>query len=414
MPAAAPAPAAPACAPIDKTKVAPFVCDAKVVKKDVPPIVDPKASIAHFYDRIAELARGRSKKSVRIAVYGDSNMLNDALSGHLRRTLQGRFGDAGHGYVALARPWGGYKHEDVVHGGHWQYFKMFAPTTHLVVDRQYGFANVAAETSFPGATVWAGTTKDKKSVVGQNVSRFELYFLKQPRGGSFKIQIDGQDIKTVETRADEFDAGIEIASAPEDGAHEMKAIVRGDGPVRFFGTSLDREGVGIQVDGLGVGALDYKRLTWVANGTRRVQLAKRDYDLVILWIGTNIMWIPPAKEHAKEFIAELRASMPGVPVLVLTPPDTVKAEAVTSDPRIVQVANMTREVAQETDSAWWDFREAMGGDGSMVGFEKRGLAGPDRIHLGREGSELMASRLLCALFDDLGAHVEKNPEAGCR
>jgi hypothetical protein len=339
-------------------------------------------------------------------------MLNDALSGHLRRVLQGRLGDAGHGHVAMARPWGGYKHEDVVHGGTWPYFKMFAPTTHLVADRQYGFANVAAETSFPGAATWVGTTKDKKSVVGQSASRFEIFFLKQPRGGTFEVEVDGQKVRSVDTRADEFEAGMEVVES-KDGPHELKCVVKGDGPVRFFGTSLDREPPGIQVDGLGVGALDYKRLTWVANGTRRTQLARRDYDLVVLWIGTNIMWIPPAKEHAKEFIAEVRASLPGVPILVLTPPDTVKAESVKSDPRIVQVAAMTKEVAEETDSAWWDFREGMGGDGSMLPFEKRGLAGPDRIHLGKEGSELMASRLLCALFDDLGAHVEKHPDAGC-
>src|SRR6185295_6814207 len=149
-------------------------------------------------------------------------------SGHLRRVLQVRFGDAGHGYVAMARPWGGYKHEDVVHGGNWQYFKMFAPTTHLVADKQYGFANVAAETSWPGAATWVGTTKDKKSVVGQSASKFEVYFLEQPRGGSFKIEIDGEEKKVVETRADEFGAGIESVEAP-DGPHELKCVVKGDG-----------------------------------------------------------------------------------------------------------------------------------------------------------------------------------------
>jgi hypothetical protein len=77
------------------------------------------------------------------------------------------------------------------------------------------------------------------------------------------------------------------------------------------------------------------------------------------------------------------------------------------------VAKQMREVAEEAGTAFWDFREAMGGDGSVVGFTKRGLTGEDHIHFGPEGSALMGNRLLCAMFDDLHAHIDKHPDAGC-
>ena len=52
----------------------------------------------------AKLARGKATEHVRIAVYGNSNMTMDYMTGAMRRLLQSKFGDGGHGYVAMARP----------------------------------------------------------------------------------------------------------------------------------------------------------------------------------------------------------------------------------------------------------------------------------------------------------------------
>jgi lysophospholipase L1-like esterase len=411
--------AVPTCPSLEAAKIAPFAtCSAKVVKTPVPEIEDGAGSLAPLYERLAEVERGTAKRPLRIGIYGDSNLTSDFLPGHLRRVLQARYGDAGHGWVSLSKPWGSYRHEDVAHAGFWPMFKLYAPTTHLVGDRQYGFANMAAQSSEIGAAAWAGTTKDAKAKVGQNVSHFELHFLKQPRGGSFTIQIDKKDLRTIDTKAPAFEAGIEEVDV-EDGPHELRCVVRGDGPVRLFGTSLDRapsgDGAkpGIQIDSLGAGALNYERLTWVANDTRRVQLARRNYDAVIIWLGMNVMFVPPNRERSKEFIAELKAALPSVPILLLGPGDTVRDGETKSDPRIVAVSKQMREVAKETGVAFWDFREAMGGDGSIIGFTKRGLTGEDHIHFGPEGSRLMGDRLLCALSTSFTTHVTEHPQAGC-
>jgi lysophospholipase L1-like esterase len=409
----------PACSALEPAKIAALAtCGTNVVKTPVPEIEDPTRSLAPFFDRLAELERGTATRPVRIAIYGDSNLTSDFLPGHLRRLLQARYGDAGHGWVSLSKPWGSYRHEDVTHAGFWPMFKLYAPTTHLVPDRQYGFANMAAQSSEIGAAAWAGTTKNAKSKVGQSVSRFELHYLKQPRGGSFTVQIDKKDVRSVETRASAFEAGIETFDV-DDGAHELRCVVRGDGPVRLFGTSLDRSPAaggskaGIQIDSLGAGALNYQRLTWVANDTRRVQLARRAYDAIFIWLGMNVMFVPPNREWTKEVITELRTALPSVPILLLGPSDTVREGEKKSDPRIVAVAKQIREVAAETGVAFWDFREAMGGDGSIIDFTRRGLTGEDHIHFGPEGSHLMGDRLLCALSSAFSAHFGDHPNAGC-
>ena len=193
--------------------------------------------------------------------------------------------------------------------------------------------------------------------------------------------------------------------------------MKGDGPVRLCGASLDRDLVtgGIQIDSLGAGSLNYERLGRVANGTRRAQLARRAYDLVVIWLGANIMWVPPNEALAKAFIGEVRASLPGVPILILSPADGVKEDdnRLVIDPRISKLVQQMRDVAIATDSAYWDLREAMGGEGSILRLTRRGLTGKDHVHFGREGSAFIGNRLLCAVSTSLSAHLTTNPTAGC-
>jgi hypothetical protein len=390
-----------------------------VVKTPVPPIEDAAGSLASYFERLAiterVLAGGRKpSRFLRIGIYGDSNLTSDFLPAHLRRVLQARYGDAGHGWISLSRPWGSYRHEDVAMAGFWPMFKLFAPTTHPVRDKHYGFANMAAQSSEPGAAAWAATAKDPKAVVGRAVSSFELHYLKQPFGGTFHVEVDRKNVREITTRATSFEAGIETFEV-DDGPHELRTVVRGDGPVRWFGASLDRPQIteGVQIDSLGAGALNYERLGWPAPETRRPQLEKRAYDLVVVWLGMNVMFVPPNRQYVKDFVAAVHEASPRTPILLLAPGDTVKDGATKSDPRIVAVVKQIREVAAEMQVAFWDFREAMGGDGSIIGFTRRGLTGADHIHFGPEGSKLMGDRLLCALDASFRTWLEAHPTSGC-
>ena len=80
-----------------------FELDTKTLKTVPPEILDEHHVLAHFYERIAELARGTANDHVRIGMYGDSNMTMDYLSGEIRRVFQKRFGDGGHGFVTAAK-----------------------------------------------------------------------------------------------------------------------------------------------------------------------------------------------------------------------------------------------------------------------------------------------------------------------
>lgn len=406
---------APACAPIDKVKLAPFTCeDAALPDVPLPALEDPSGSLAHFYARLAELARGRAKDHVRVAMYGDSNLTTDETTGRMRRKLQARFGDAGHGFVALARPWPWYRHSDVRHDGSWRDFRQIAVSTHKTYDGHYGFANIASETGSPGAVAFVSTTpRDADSPIGWKASRFDVFYMKRPDGGRFDLTVDDAVVREVDTRAKDAEAAFERVDTT-DAQHELKVRIKGHGTVRLFGVAVERGAPSVVVDALGTGALNMEQMTLVNRESRRAQLARRGYDLVIIHLGTNMYGTDADhRRTTKVLIEDLRAALPDVSILVMSPPDSAEPGTTHADPHIAAIAPVLRAIAAENGAAYWDFLAAMGGSKSIFTFVKKGMAWNDYIHLTKPGHELMADRMLCALSDGLGTYLAKHTEAGC-
>lgn len=412
-PAAKAAPARDACSPIDEAKIKPPVCDDSFLASvPIPNIIDDAHSLSTFYEAYAALARGRAKQHVRLGMYGDSNLTMDELTGRFRRHFQGHFGDGGHGFVALAIPWSWYSHQDVHHDGKWDYFKQFATSTAPAPDQQYGMAMMAAESLRPGGSVWVKTA-DGASPIGKTASQFDVFFMKKPGAGEFELVADDKVVRTVSANSAKVELGIEHVELP-DAPHSLTFTVKSAAPVRFFGTTLERQPPSLIVDSLGTGALNFVQIQYTSKITRTPMLERRGYKLVMFQVGTNTFMLERHKEDVKRFLAEIKATLPGVSILLMTPPDVMKAwDAPHSDPRIVIVARQLREIADENKVAFWDYREAMGGDTSIKTFIKKGLAAGDKIHLKREGSELMADRFLCAMDTDFRRWLAEHPNAGC-
>ena len=403
---------ATACPPIDEAKIKAPVCDDAIITAPIPPIVDDGHSLATFYEAYAALARGTARGHVRLGMYGDSNLTMDELTGRMRRELQKRFGDGGHGFVALAIPWHWYQHEDVHHDGQWEYFKQIATSTDPVGDWHYGMAMIASESKRPGGSVWVATA-DPGAPIGTTASSFDVFFLKKPGAGEFDLVADGKVLRTVSAKSTKAELGIEHVDLP-DAPHKLACSVKSAAPVRFFGATLERPEPSIIVDSLGTGALNFVQISYTKKDTRTPMLKRRGYKLVMFQVGTNTFMLERHKDDVKRFLAEIRETLPGVSILLMTPPDVMSSwNAPHSDRRIVIVGNQLREIAAETGTAFWDYREAMGGDTSIKTFIKKGLAAGDKIHLKKEGSELMADRFLCAMEQDFRAWLKEHPDAGC-
>ncbi len=370
--------------------------------------IERRESLDGFYRALARLARGDATEHVRIAVFGDSNLTMDLTSGRLRRALQLRFGDGGHGFVALAKPWTHYRHMDVRHDviGGW---RAYAITTSPTGDGFYGIGGIAAENQWQGARTFVATA-EPGAPVGTSAERFAVYSLRRPRGGLFDVKIDGTLAARVDTRADTPSLGETKLEAPA-GPHTLEVLSASPHVVRLFGVALETARPGIVVDSFGVGSLNTKTMAKPKPELVREMLEARDYDLLVHMTGANDVFTMDAVPEALAKILSIqRAALPEASILLVTPADRGFKQTFAPTLRVVA---QRRELAAREGVALWDQFLAMGGEGSMRRFVEEGLAFDDAVHFNENGGAFVGERLAEALLDGFAAYLAEHPEAGC-
>ncbi len=368
--------------------------------------------MSHVYERLASLLRGRARDHVRIAVYGDSNMTMDYLSGQMRRVLQRRFGDGGHGYITFAKHLL-YHHEDVEQGGGSAGWVDFTISNNPTPDGAYGFGMVAAQSYGAGATAWVSTAKDT-APIGRTVGRFDVYYLKRPGAGTFDVTVDGRRTASIDANGDAVAAGFERIDIA-DGPHKLEVTTTSKKPVRLFGVTLERSAPSVVVDSIGVTSLDVKMMTARSDAAVLGEtLTHRGYDLVILMTGTN-EWFEPdvATKVVGAVVERHRAALPNVSFLVLSPADRAERPGAPSSKAIATTGREKRDAARAAGVAFWDLRGAMGGDGAIQRFYEKKLAMVDMRHLTEKGGAWVGDRLASALWTGFGDWLARHPTAGC-
>jgi hypothetical protein len=383
----------------------------------VPPIEYPgeggDAALAKLFEKMARLLRGKAKDHIRIGVYGDSNGTADYMTGEMRRVLQTKYGDAGHGFLAVGRPWTGYLHRWVKTQLQVDTWESYTVTTKPTPDTLtgtgwYGHAMITAQSLQGNAQIWLGTA-DESAPIGQRVSKLEIFYLKWPRGGPFDVKVDGELKSTVDTNADTAGAGFEVIDVP-DGPHKFTlASKKSERPVRFFGVTFTRDTQTIkpsfQVDGLGVGSLNCLTMSRDLPETFVPTVQRRNYDLVIFHTGSNT-FNGDLPACMKGVIERHKKALPDAVFMILTPPDSKESLD------LLKTCDDMKTSAKESNIAFFDFRVAMGGEDSMKKFSKLDMCG-DGLHFNAKGGAYMGDRVLYALWKAFMDWLAKNPRAGC-
>ncbi len=403
------APCPHACGPLAVPLERPASLPAPDAPFDPPRVrIDRPETLDGFYARLATLARGRASDHVRIAVFGDSNLTMDLTSGRLRRALQLRFGDGGHGFVALAKPWSHYRHMDVRHDV-LEGWRAYAITTSPTGDGLYGIGGIAVENQWQGARTYVETA-EAGAPVGTSAERFFVYSLGRPRGGLFDVRVDGAVAARVDTRAAK--PGLletEVESAP--GAHRLEIVSASPHVVRVFGAALETRAAGIVVDSFGVGALNTKTMAKPNPELYRAMLQARRYDLLVHMTGANdVFTMDAVPEALAKIVATQREALPEASILLVTPADRGLRESFRPTLRVVE---QRRALAAEAGLALWDQFEAMGGEGSMARFVAEGMAFGDAVHFNERGGTFVGDRLADALLAGFADYLAAHPDAGC-
>ena len=354
-----------------------------------------------FFGRLLRTDRKEPGAVTRILHYGDSTIASDYVSGTVRRRLQARFGDAGHGFILIANPWEWYFHNDVLHAsdGEWKASRLAGP---VAPDGMYGLGGVSF-TSYGGGVAWFGAAT--RGDFGRNVSRFDVYYLEQPGGGEVEIGVRGSAPERFSTRGDAKVSRVRRV-AVDDGGSKLTVRAAGGGPVRLFGVALERDRPGIVYDALGSHAA--MAVYWERQDRAhwRDQLALRDPGLLVFQYGTNEsdLWKLDRQEYERALaglLDELHEVSGGASVLVVAPLDRAEQKdgRLATKRVILDLVSIQRRVALAHGAAFWNTFDAMGGEGSMARWVKARpqLGGGDLTHPTPLGAEVLGDMLSDAL-----------------
>ncbi len=381
--------------------------DVKATLRTVP-VEDPTGhALDAFYARLKRTSAHEPGAVTRVLYYGDSTIASDYISGTVRRRLQARYGDAGHGFILIANPWEWYFHNDVLHGsdGDWKASKLAGPITS---DGYYGLGGVSFA-SYGGGSALFGTAT--RGDFGRKVSRFDVYYLEQPGGGDVELDVKGLPPDRFSTRGDAKVSRVHSVHVP-DGEAKLALHAMGGGAVRLFGVALERDQPGVVVDALGSHAA--MAVYWQRQDRQHWsdQLALRDPALIVFQYGTNEsdLWKLDRAEYETALaglVDELREAAPHASLLVVAPLDRAQDQGgkLVTKPVILDLVAIQRRVALSHGAAFWCTFDAMGGEGSMARWVKTKpqLGGGDLTHPTPLGAEVLGDMLSDALVKASGA-----------
>jgi lysophospholipase L1-like esterase len=369
-------------------------------------LLDGNGALDHFYAALRDLHNGQSRRTVRIVHYGDSPTTADLITGDARDLLQERFGNAGPGFILIAKPWAWYGHHGVdISATGWK----IDTAVGSMREANYGLGG-AIFTGPVGATSTIRLNAHDSTSV-------EVEYLEQPNGGSIEITADGATAGIVNTAGDtkkDADTTIPIPA----GTKQVQLRVAG-APVQVFGVIFSREDRGLTYDSIGLNGASTIVMSRAFNPqTFSAALEHRNPDLVVINYGTNESGYPAyvEKQYEPELIraiGRVRAALPDASILIMSPMDRGERSGtqITTMRAIPEIVAIQQRVAERTGCGFFNTYQAMGGNGTMARWYDRhpAMVGADLIHPSPQGARLVAQLLTGQLLIGYERYMQNHP-----
>ncbi|MFT4978367.1 MAG: lysophospholipase L1-like esterase [Myxococcota bacterium] len=356
--------------------------------------------------RVGEvMRRAAAGERVRMTFFGASHTGGDWWTGHIRRALQSRYGDGGHGFILPAALYRGYRGSDInlCSSAGWQPDYVAAPGSADDGLLGLGMSVTGSDSEDFG---WIETTETNPH--GREADRYRIFALGHPDGGGLHVQLDGlpkQSFSTIDETVGLVHAQVEVPR----GGHRLLLTPDGDGPTRLLGVSVERTGPGVVVDAIGVRGRQARHMLRWEPALATEMLSALAPDLIVLAYGTNEAAdsdyeMDAYADDLRAALRQVRAGAPHAACILVGPSDRgIKSRSRSGPPttytRTAPVAQVQREVAPELGCVFWDWQQATGGPGSMISWRdsEPPLAAGDLIHFTPAGYVHSAARFLDAL-----------------
>jgi len=390
-------------------------------REDVPalaaPIEDPSdVALDGFFVALARTEADTAGALTRVMHMGDSSIGLDGLPHALRRRMQDRFGDGGAGFVLVDRESKNYDNRAAtLTASGWSI--CYIPYK-CDPSGRYGYAGHSFRAREGARTKLRTRTKGN---YGRSVSRFELWYETDKRGGVLSMRVDTGAWEKLDTYSDaepvarwkEFDV--------EPGAHAIELRWGGRGKPRAYGVVMETDGPGVVWDTLSMIGTFTPRLLAYDTDHIHEQVAHRAPNLLVFGFGGNDLrrFATDSVTHevfvaeTREVLSRVRGAKPTA-CLVVGVIDHVRA-----GPRQIAKRHLERMVAAQREAAhaegcgFFDAFAAMGGYGSIRKWRKTSppLSEPDLQHLSMHGRDRMAQMIFDALMVRYDAYKQRNAAA---
>jgi lysophospholipase L1-like esterase len=377
--------------------------------------------LTRFFERLKHLEHNKAGR-VAILQIGASHTAAQHFTDTARSVLADRFGYAGRGYVAAGKAYERLERSGVERtlDGNWNLLDAMKVKT---PGERWGLTGIRA-VGKPGAV--ATFDFDEPRSGPDDSARVQVYALEEPGMGPLKIFLDQKLEKTLTPPPPETMSRARVIELGASGSkHNIRLENPGPGDVTVLGVSHELMRPGIVYDALGLPGSTAITFSHYDSETLIAQLKARQPDLYVLFYGTNESALPPAgleqvRAAYPKIIANLRIAAPDAACVFLGPTDRMskkkKANSWQETASIDMVYDILREVAARNDCAFWETREAMGGEGSIERWRKNKppLANKDHVHLTHEGYRLLATEMVKDLLEAYDGWLKKPVARGAQ
>jgi len=254
---------------------------------------------------------------------------------------------------------------------------------------------------------------------GHSFNRFVICAIAGPDAGALLVRMSDRVARRLTLRAPAPAPHCETIRAAA--AQTAVTVTASEARVTITSWATFRDGGGVALSNLGVAGSQLRHFGRTDDSVLREELRAYAPDLIVLAFGTNEGFVPhfdatEYEEILRDQIARLMTLAPGVPLLLLGPPDALSHNSALRGnadgaiincpnaggtpepfvpPALAQVRDIQRAVATDLGIAWWDWQQRMGGPCSAVRWAVAvpPLMRADTVHFRLPGGEIIARRL---------------------
>lgn len=351
-----------------------------------------KDAMKEFFQALKKV----KKAPVRIAFFGDSFIEGDVLCGSFRDTLQNHYGGRGVGFVPITSEVTQFRTTIQHSFSNWE--------TYSMVGKQHTNAPL-------GISGHAFVPLDQNEVEykpgrKQLTNKFETIRLFYVNRKTSSLELTLNDTLLQSRDLVQSDT-LQLMAIKESGIKSVRFRFQNPDSLLVYGVSFEN-GPGIYVDNFSMRGNSGMGLYSIPETLLKEFNHYQDYKLILLQYGLNLVTKADSLNyHAYQtrmikVVNRLKRIFPKASFVLIGISDrggNVGGEIKTL-PAIPRMRDTQREIARQTQIAFWDLFSAMGGENSMVNFTHATppLAAKDYTHLNMRGGRKLAKKLSDALL----------------